>query len=324
MHKVEAIAPNQAERPTMPVSYELSIIPKMRSELSVQALRATAAELTSSETAARLGLAPEDLVRDVLLNCPHAFADEIGTLYWQQYVHGRFRELVRERLDVPVELRRIQEGAKLGDFSVRPIAEITALEMHAKLHYLKSPRSNSINLGLFGKERSNSRAMLAGVATISGFDLHHLSGSLPPQFDSKRSAILSRLYLVRGCPRNTGSRFLGRVFDWMRANVPEIRTLISYCNPNLGFYGSVYRASNWTLLGLEPKLHDVLVDGKYVTLRELKSRYGSWEPATLKRHLGARLHVQPAAALPLQVYGYELRREGRPQVAKLCDGAADA
>lgn len=56
------------------------------------------------------------------------------------------------------------------------------------------------------------------------------------------------LELVRWClvgERNGGSRQFARVVRWLRAERPEVTTLISYSDPAAGHTGALYKACNW-------------------------------------------------------------------------------
>ena len=56
------------------------------------------------------------------------------------------------------------------------------------------------------------------------------------------------LELVRWCltgERNAGSRQWAVVSRWLRAERPEVTTVISYSDPSVGHTGALYKACNW-------------------------------------------------------------------------------
>jgi hypothetical protein len=56
------------------------------------------------------------------------------------------------------------------------------------------------------------------------------------------------LELIRWCltgERNGGSRQWSAVAKWLRANRPEITTVVSYSDPSVGHTGALYKACNW-------------------------------------------------------------------------------
>jgi hypothetical protein len=84
------------------------------------------------------------------------------------------------------------------------------------------------------------------------------------------------LELVRWCltgERNGGSRQWARVSRWLKANRPDVTTVVSYSDPSAGHTGALYRACNWTWA---PTWH---------RLRPPPSGNGSWregEPQAVK------------------------------------------
>lgn len=56
------------------------------------------------------------------------------------------------------------------------------------------------------------------------------------------------LELIRWClvgERNGGSQQWSRVAKWLRADRPDITTVVSYSDPAAGHTGALYRACNW-------------------------------------------------------------------------------
>ena len=59
---------------------------------------------------------------------------------------------------------------------------------------------------------------------------------------------LRRLVLIDDTKRNAESYFIGASLRWLRKNT-NIKTVISYADPNHGHIGVVYKASNFEFLG---------------------------------------------------------------------------
>lgn len=56
------------------------------------------------------------------------------------------------------------------------------------------------------------------------------------------------LELIRWClngEKNGGSRQWSKVAKWLKANRPEITTVVSYSDPSAGHTGALYKACNW-------------------------------------------------------------------------------
>jgi hypothetical protein len=95
---------------------------------------------------------------------------------------------------------------------------------------------------------------------------------------------------------------------------PDCRLLLTYVNPNFGFTGVSYRASNWIRIGEEHGTHYYYVDDVYITDRELARTAGSLNPAVLYKRFGARLSRRDDLK-PLQVYAYPLESRLRKQLS---------
>lgn len=75
------------------------------------------------------------------------------------------------------------------------------------------------------------------------------------------------LELIRWClsgERNAGSRQWSAIVRWLRANMPQVTTVVSYSDPSVGHTGALYKASNWRWA---PTWH---------RLRPPPSGHGSW------------------------------------------------
>ena len=196
-------------------------------------------------------------------------------------------------------------NADLSRSFIRPMSETDAQELHSHLHYLRSPRKDSCNLGLYVRDPKGRRDLLLGLVTVSDCDVDSLSSFVG--MDISNIGILSRLIIVPGAPKNSGSRLLGKAIEWFRYSRPEICSLVTYNNPNLGFAGTLYKAANWEFLATEEKKPDMLLDGRYVTLRALKHGFGSFDYHHLVQELNERLVILPRSQFALEVYGYQIQ-----------------
>jgi hypothetical protein len=78
--------------------------------------------------------------------------------------------------------------------------------------------------------------------------------------------------------------------------------LITYLNPNLGFTGASYKASNWHVIGIELGNRYAYLDGRYITDRRL---------AALARDELARVEYSQMQFRPLLIYGRDRRRSSQ-------------
>lgn len=184
-----------------------------------------------------------------------------------------------------------------GGWGVRAIDETVARPILERFHYLRSFRENSRHFGLYGDDPDHPVAL----ASTSANDVEVLGRiALRNGVTATQSRIVSRVFSFPAAPRNAISMLLSRVGRFERQ--VGIRMLLTYVNPNLGFNGGSYRASNWTLGGEEPGTAYNYVDGTYVTGRALQRCYGTTDPLRLGQVLGPRYERSHMPLLPLWVF----------------------
>jgi hypothetical protein len=193
------------------------------------------------------------------------------------------------------------EESPAGEWRVRPVDESVARPILERFHYLRSFRTNSRHFGLY---RDGSGYPVA-LASTSANDVK-LLGSMATRngIPVAQSRVVSRVFGFPAAPHNAISMLLGQVGRFEHRN--GIRMLLTYVNPNLGFNGGSYRASNWTLAGEEPGTAYDYVDGSYETGRALQHRYGTTDPSQLGEVLGSRYERSKMPLLPLSVFAIEL------------------
>lgn len=189
------------------------------------------------------------------------------------------------------------------DAEVREVPEEIAARLHRWAHYLGSPRDGLLHLGLYepGAPRG---AVPWALATVSDFDLAHLTAELPG-LRAGRVAVVSRLVAFEWSPENALSYVLGRVADVLRQG--QLEAVVSYVDPNLGFDGAVYRAVGGRVVARERKRRYLFLDGAYVTDRVIVEQYGTVERAA--HTLGDRLEASVRPLEPLELYGWPLAGE---------------
>jgi hypothetical protein len=173
-----------------------------------------------------------------------------------------------------------------------------------RFHYLGSFRSNSLHFAGVGGPPGEER--LAALFTISPLDLPSLAAELPPGVAPDEVAVVARMFSFDWAPENSLSYLMGRLFRRLRSERPALRLLLTYLNPNLGFTGASYRASNWTLFGYEQGTRYAYLDGCYITDRTLDGRFGTTDPAALQDVLGSRIEFSTMELQPLELWSYPL------------------
>jgi len=176
-------------------------------------------------------------------------------------------EIVRVTERVPVNMEWEIAGSSTGalkSMEVRVLEDREVRDILEQFHYLRSFREGATHYGLVqeGVNRPwalvsvspNDVPVLAGIAAESGVE-------------KGRTRVVSRVFSFPGAPRNSISMLLGRVARWEKRRA---KMLFTYVNPNLGFTGVSYRASNWSLAGTEEGVVYHYLNRDYVTERELK------------------------------------------------------
>jgi hypothetical protein len=171
-----------------------------------------------------------------------------------------------------------------------------AHEVMEKFHYLRSPRTDGRPYGL-----STDDGRLVALCVTSPLDVEGLHDLLSSRGRPTRLArVVSRVFAFEGAPSNSISYMLSRAGrEERRFGVTD---LLTYVNPNMGFTGSSYRASGWDLLGSEPGTKYRYVDSRYITDRELASRFGCHDDNEFRRLLGQRFAVSLMPLEPLLVF----------------------
>jgi hypothetical protein len=192
-------------------------------------------------------------------------------------------------------------GCSGGDWRVRATDEVEARPVLERFHYLRSFRENSRYFGLY----DDSTGCLVALASTSVNDVQFLGEiALRNGVAVSQSRVVSRVFGFPAAPRNAISMLLGHVgrFERKMGN----RMLLTYVNPNLGFSGGSYRASNWALADEQPGTAYDYIDGDYVTGRALHQRYGTDDPVRLSQVLEGRYARSEMLLRPLLVFSIGL------------------
>lgn len=119
---------------------------------------------------------------------------------------------------------------------------------------------------------------------------------------------LRRLVLVDDTPKNSESYFIGRTLRWLKANT-EVKTIVSYADPNYGHSGVIYRATNFEHVGMTASGKVIIWDGKKYHDKAIRTKYkGELKPFAkrLKQALEAG-EAYYETQLPKHIYVKNLR-----------------
>lgn len=125
---------------------------------------------------------------------------------------------------------------------VREVSYQTAALVIAEAHYIGTPGSTSVSLGIYIDD------VIAGVLTYGTIPGNNATAVCGP---AHKLAVmeLTRLALYDWAPRNSESWFIAQTFRWMERNRPDVSILLSYADSSVGHVGTIYQATNWIYTG---------------------------------------------------------------------------
>jgi hypothetical protein len=226
-----------------------------------------------SEVAGRAGVGPRALAVRALLHLPRVASFEGWVSRWQ----------VRRELRISAErLRRDLRAARgcvplqhfaLRDLAFEEVEPSRALPVLTLLHYLRSARPDSRHFALVDPVHR----LPVTLCSLSALQWACVGNQIRSQFATPTERIweVSRVYSIDNAPRNAISFLLSKVRRYLRRSAPPIDLLVTAVDLNLGFTGISYRAANWQhwmTVKARPYFYD---DGRFVTPRQLRERFGS-------------------------------------------------
>jgi hypothetical protein len=85
---------------------------------------------------------------------------------------------------------------------------------------------------------------------------------------------LRRLCCIDNTPKNTESYFIGKTIRWLKQNT-NIKIIVSYADCNQGHNGTIYKATNFTLIGKSSPGRIIIrkSDGKQFHDKAIRTKY---------------------------------------------------
>jgi hypothetical protein len=253
-----------------------------------------------TQTARRVGVEPRALVVRTLLQLPRVASYRGWMKIWQIRREVRI-SAERLRGDVWAARRGVPRGGfPLHDLSFEQIESSRALVVLTSLHYLRSARPDSLYFALVDP----IDRLPVTLCSISRLQWRCVESKICSQFAIRPERVwdISRLYSVDSAPHNAISLLLSRVRAHLRRKMPSIELLITAVDPNLGFTGSSCRAANWQkwmTIEARPYLYE---NGRYVTPRQLRERFGTASLDRLEKRYPRRFEQSQARLLDSMIY----------------------
>jgi hypothetical protein len=259
------------------------------------------------ETARRVAVEPRALAVRGLLHLPRVASHSGWVTTWQAQRELRINA---ERLRNDVWAARLHlplNKLPLRELAFEVIHQSRALPLLTSLHYLRSVREDSLYFALV--DPIDRRPV--SLCSVSRLEWKCVSNQLHAQFDIRLGGAwdVSRVYSVDGAPANAISLLLSKVRVYYRRNFPSADLLVTAVDPNLGFTGSSYRASNWQLwmtVKARPYLYEY---DRHVTPRQLRERYDTASLIELEGKFPHRFQQSKVRLLDSMIYCCSLKGE---------------
>lgn len=195
-----------------------------------------------------------------------------------------------------------------GEWTVEPCERKEVKDFIEKHHYSKN--INGVKSNYCFKLLQNGKivgAMLYGTLGMA---------NAWKKYGEKEEDILElrRLVLIDDTPRNAESFFIGHTVRWLKAHT-DVKTIVSYADPNYGHSGVIYRATNFQHVGMTSKGRVIMWEGKKYHDKTIRTKYkGELKPFAkkVKEALDSG-EAQYVIQEPKHIYVLELRKK-RPTV----------
>lgn len=196
-----------------------------------------------------------------------------------------------------------------GSGRLKVLESETVNPLISKYHFLGYGRDDGLHLGMQCGEDDDD---VGAVATFSPWDIAHADHVLE-QLGIFKSEILvlSRLLSVPGRRRIALSRFIALLIGWVRREMKEIKAIATYCNPNAGHYGTVYRGANFIPLCFEEHAFVPFMDEEYVSPR----KFQQLRDEHIDDSFAGKWRRGAVTPIPLLLYWYPVRGMGKGQRA---------
>ena len=133
-----------------------------------------------------------------------------------------------------------------------------------KYHYLKSLPPGTICYGLFVDKE------LCGVAAFGLPTSVAAAKSIYGKYFNKVFE-LRRFALKPGTGKNTASFFLSRALKLLNKRKPNLWAVLSYADPNVGHFGTIYQACNFFYIGETKSSIVAVLNGNRICERSIKN-----------------------------------------------------
>lgn len=171
---------------------------------------------------------------------------------------------------------------ELKDLKLRVIDETLARTFISKYHYSKTCSRIVVAIGEFVEDN------MVNCIVFNYCSGREMAQQVMAGGCNDNTLELARMVSIEPKPKNLESYCIAKAFKWLKANMPNIKIIISYADNTVGHHGYCYQASGFTYYGQSRPVKEHYIDGKRVHERVLNSRYGSGSVEHCQKLLGER------------------------------------
>ena len=195
---------------------------------------------------------------------------------------------------------------KVTDFTVQSCERVEIRDFIEEWHY-----SKSIN----GLMSDHCFKLMNGDKLIGGmiYGRMAMANAWKKYGDDKDDVMeLRRLCCIDDTPKNTESYFIGATLKWLVKNT-DIKTIVSYADPEYGHEGVIYQATNFELVGKTAKGRVIIHNGKKYHDKAVRTKYKGELKPFAKRLVEAleagEAYYKPTQGKYIYVYNLAKRRK---------------
>jgi hypothetical protein len=258
-----------------------------------------------------------DFFRRLMMHLPR-LADQAGNVdakILEAEAH-RLAEAEERQQQLREDWSSLPEPVDVKKVSFSPLDEENAIFIFGSLHFLRSYRADAEYFAI----RDSSTGRLLSCCGVAAFRWPAPRDTLANKLQISSDEILDlcRMYTLPGSPRNSVSKLLALAVRHLRRTT-SAKILTTVVDPNLGFTGSSYRASNWSLVGLIEHPPFRYYKESFRTAGQLVEEFGSMDPAVLLKVLRDEYQMSDYPLQMSQLYAYPLNDVTREQILNLAE-----
>jgi len=153
-----------------------------------------------------------------------------------------------------------------GDYSFSLVERGLIKDFIEKHHYSQNMNGvkSSLCFGMFHQGK------LIGAMVFGQLGM---AGAWKKYAESEEDVLeLRRLVLIDETPKNSESWFIGHAMRWIKKNT-NVRMIVSYADPNWGHQGTIYKATNFELMGYSSPGKVIVWNGKKYHDKTIRTKY---------------------------------------------------